>query len=80
MPRKRYAVVGQVIKRLREKAGLTPHALAEKAGLHNQTVYALEGNERGRTSLEIVRRLAAALDVTVQDIVDQLPPLKPPPG
>jgi DNA-binding XRE family transcriptional regulator len=59
------------LKALREKAGLTQAALAEKAGLSVQAISALENETRG-PSWQTVRRLALALDVEEKAFKDTL--------
>jgi DNA-binding XRE family transcriptional regulator len=60
------------LRNLREKAGLTQAALAEKAGLSVQAISALE-NETRAPSWETVRRLALALGIEEEAFKDALP-------
>jgi len=48
------------LRKLRERAGLTPPQLAEKAKLSRATVYALEAGSR-KPSLEVARQLCKAM-------------------
>lgn len=53
---------GQRLRQLRESRGLTGNALAQLAGMKQQTVWRLETGER-TPSLESLRALARALGV-----------------
>ncbi len=55
---------GAMLKRLRDRAGLTQEELASKAGLTAKAVSALERGERKRPYPHTVRSLADALDLT----------------
>jgi DNA-binding XRE family transcriptional regulator len=58
-----------MLREMREKAGLSHQALAEKAGLSIRTVvYAEEGRD---VRMSTARRLARALDVSVDDLFPQ---------
>lgn len=54
---------GPLLRRLRDRAGLTQEELAERAGLTSHAVSALERGTRTRPYPHTVRALAAALDV-----------------
>jgi transcriptional regulator with XRE-family HTH domain len=69
--------IGPKLRQLRLAAGLTQADLAEKAGLVDATVSRIE---RGRLtpSIELVRRLAASLGTTVDDLLAvAVPPQSP---
>ena len=68
MGRDTVAGFGARVKQLREAAGLTQTALAEKAGTHFTTVAKLEADERS-ASLRLAVSLAEALGVSVADLV-----------
>jgi transcriptional regulator with XRE-family HTH domain len=69
---------GEVIRAVREEKGLSQYALAKRAGLSPQALGAVE--EGRRPTLDSVRRLCAALEISVQFVCDRLPPveLQPP--
>ncbi len=52
---------GDLLRRLRESAGYSQEALAERAGLSTNAISALERGERKRPYPDTVRRLATAL-------------------
>lgn len=57
------------IKRLREQAGLSQKALAEQSGVPRPTIAHLESGQANPT-LNVVLRVASALGVTVDGLVD----------
>ena len=62
---------GNVIRRRRAEIGLGQEALADKAGLHRTHVSLLERGQRMPT-LEVVRKLAAALETTMASLMTEL--------
>ena len=55
------------VRRLRRRAGLTQHELAEKAGISRATLARIEAEESDPAA-STLRKLAAALEVTVSDL------------
>lgn len=55
-------IVGQNVKRLREKAGMSQIRLAEDAGVHQVTISNVETGARG-PSMMLVMNIAKALGV-----------------
>ena len=62
---------GSIIRRRRETAGLSQEALAEEANLHRTYISLLERGLR-MPSIEVVRKLAAALDTTMASLMEDL--------
>ena len=62
---------GDLIRRRRRDAGLGQEALADKAGLHRTHVSLLERGKR-MPSLQVVQKLAAALDTTMASLMEEL--------
>jgi transcriptional regulator with XRE-family HTH domain len=54
------------LRRLRERAGLSMAALADRAGLHRTHVWKLEAGQRPHPSWRTVQALAKALGVKVE--------------
>jgi transcriptional regulator with XRE-family HTH domain len=69
--------VGAALRRQRERAGFTQDALAAKVGVRWNTVARLETGHR-RPSLDMLERLARALNCRVRDLLPEEDP--PPPG
>lgn len=61
------AAFGELLRRRRERAGLTQEALAEKANLTANAIGALERGERRRPYPHTVRALADALDLAAAE-------------
>jgi transcriptional regulator with XRE-family HTH domain len=62
---------GTLVRRRREAAGVSQEALAAKAGLHRTYISLLERGQR-MPSIEVVRKLAAALDTTMASLMAEL--------
>lgn len=58
---------GARLKELREKAKLTKYKLAQLSGVSQQTIAQLEKPGGGDPSWETVKKLARALDVSLDD-------------
>lgn len=58
------------IRELRKAAGLTQGELGEKVGLHQTQIGKIENSDRNLT-IEWARRIAAALNVNVADILGE---------
>jgi transcriptional regulator with XRE-family HTH domain len=65
------AKFGAVIRRRRAAIGVGQEALADKAGLHRTHVSLLERGRR-MPSLEVVRKLAAALETTMASLLEEV--------
>lgn len=63
--------VGTVLRRRRLAAGLGQEAFADKAGLHRTHISLLERGLRMPT-LEVVRKIAAALEVTMAEFIGEV--------
>jgi len=59
-----------MIKRLRTKLGLSQRELAKRVGVSDAYITQLETRERINPSLEVLRKLAKALKVTVAELVE----------
>lgn len=56
------------VRALRLKRGLTQRALAERAGVSAVTVGRLDRDPRYQTTLRVMQRIAAALEVKVATV------------
>lgn len=68
MSTKQSKQLGAFIKRHRTAAGLSQEALGAEVGLPGSTIFRLEGGEFKAPSPEKLQRLAAALNVGVEDL------------
>jgi transcriptional regulator with XRE-family HTH domain len=57
------------ITTLRENVGLTQRELARRAGLTNAYIVMLENGKRTNPSLDVLTRLAAALEIPLSTLV-----------
>jgi transcriptional regulator with XRE-family HTH domain len=62
---------GNLIRRRRQAAGLGQEALADKAGIHRTHVSLLERGKR-MPSLQVVKKLAVALETTMASLMEEL--------
>lgn len=60
--------MGYKIKEAREERRLTQEELAKKSGVSRPTIVALESGKTEDVKISTLQKLAAALDMTVQDI------------
>jgi transcriptional regulator with XRE-family HTH domain len=58
--------VGEQIKYLRERRGLTQQRLAEEAGVSRAYIAKLEGGDRVSPAMPVLERIAKALGVKVR--------------
>ncbi len=62
-------IIGQRIKMLRKKAGLSADAVGEIIGKDRATVYRYENGDIGKMSCELLEPLAHAFSCTLADII-----------
>jgi len=58
------------VKRLREAKGLSQEKLARLADVANNTLIKMETGENINPTLETLKRVAKALDVSVDDLIN----------
>lgn len=63
------ATFGAVLRERREAAGISQEQLADRAGLHRTYVSLIERGKR-TASIEVVRKVAAALGVSMTELID----------
>jgi transcriptional regulator with XRE-family HTH domain len=63
---------GARLRRLRHERKLTIEQLGERAQIHWTYVSGLENELRGDPGLSVIQRVAAALDISVGELVDDL--------
>jgi len=64
------ANIADNVRKARKKAGLSQDKLARKAGVAYNTVVKLESRENKNPTLETLRNIAKALDVSVDDLIN----------
>ena len=60
--------MGYKIKEAREEKRLTQEELAEKSGVSRPTIVALESGKAEDVKISTLQKLAAAMDMTVQEL------------
>lgn len=60
--------LGRNIKSLREKRGLSQDRLAKLADVANNTIIKIEQGENPNPTLETLKKIAKALDVSIDDL------------
>ncbi len=58
------------VKRLREAKGLSQEKLARLADVANNTLIKMESGENKNPTLETLKKVAKALDVSVDDLIN----------
>lgn len=64
------AKFGKVVRRWREQAGISQEELATRAGLHRTYISLIERGKR-TASIEVVRRVADALNTTMAELISE---------
>ena len=59
-----------VLRELREKAGMSQLELAKKSGVAQGYISDLEGGDKKNPGLDVLKKLARALDVPVTDLLE----------
>lgn len=65
------SILAYNVRRLREKRGLSQQALADKAGVYQGSIAAVENEIRG-VSMSMIAALAKALEVTGADLFKEI--------
>ena len=73
-------LIGKKVKALREEIGLTLEQLAEKIGSQKSYIWELENKPLTRPSAEKIFKLAHALNVTADYLMDDTCNVKPTPN
>jgi transcriptional regulator with XRE-family HTH domain len=63
------AHIGKTLKDKRIRAGMTQHELAGASGLTQTTIARIE-SDRVEPAVRTLRKLAAALEITISDLLD----------
>lgn len=57
------------VKKLREKLGLSQEKLARLADVSNNTIINIEAGKQQNPTIETVKRIAKALNVSIEELV-----------
>jgi len=68
MPKQDYPL-SKNLKKLREKKGLSQDRLAKLADVANNTIIKIEQSENVNPTLETLRKIAKALEISVDDLI-----------
>jgi len=63
------ATIGENIKRVRNKLGLTQDDLVRKSGVKHTTLTKIESNVVVKPSVQTVAKIAKALGVNIEDLI-----------
>ena len=61
--------LGQNLKKLREKKGLSQDRLAKLADVANNTIIKIEQGENENPTLATLKKIAKALDISVDELI-----------
>jgi len=62
--------LGQNLKKLRDKKGLSQDRLAKLADVANNTIIKIEQGENENPTLETLRKIAKALEISVDELIE----------
>ena len=63
------ATIGENIKKIRNKLGLTQDDLVRKSGVKHTTLTKIESNVVIKPSVQTVAKIARALDIAMEDLL-----------
>lgn len=66
---KQELVLAENIKKLREKKGLSQDRLAKLADVANNTIIKIEQGENRNPTLETLKKISSALDVSIDELI-----------
>jgi len=61
--------ISKVVKRLREKMGLSQEKLARLADVSNNTIINIEAGKQDNPTIETLKKIAKALSTPVEDLI-----------
>lgn len=63
------ATIGENLKRLRIKQGITQHGLSKKSGITYSTLAKIEGDFVKKPGVQMIASIAKALNVSMEDLL-----------
>ncbi len=61
--------IAKIVKRLRERTGLSQEKLARLADVSNNTIINIEAGKQDNPTIETLKKIAKALEVGVDDLI-----------
>ena len=61
--------IARIVKRLREKMGISQEKLARLADVSNNTIINIEAGKQGNPTIETLKKIAKALKVSISDLI-----------
>jgi len=61
--------IAKIVKRLREKAGLSQEKLARLADVSNNTIINIEVGKQDNPTIETLKKIAKALNTPIEDLI-----------
>lgn len=61
--------IAKIVKRLREKAGLSQEKLARLSDVSNNTIINIEAGKQGNPTIETLKKIAKALNTPIEDLI-----------
>ncbi|MFH1233165.1 MAG: helix-turn-helix transcriptional regulator [Patescibacteria group bacterium] len=61
--------IAKIVKRLREKMGISQEKLARLADVSNNTIINIEAGKQGNPTIETLKKIAKALKVSISDLI-----------
>ena len=62
--------IAKIVKRLREKAGLSQEKLARLADVSNNTLINIEAGKQDNPTIDTLKKVAKALSVPIEDLIN----------
>ena len=61
--------IAKIVKRLREKAGLSQEKLARLADVSNNTIINIEAGKQDNPTIETLKKTAKALNISIEELI-----------
>ena len=61
--------LSRIVKRLREKMGISQEKLARLADVSNNTIINIEAGKQGNPTIETLKKIARALNTPIEDLI-----------
>lgn len=61
--------IAKIVKRLREKMGLSQEKLARLADVSNNTIINIEAGKQNNPTIETLKKIAKALNISIEELI-----------